>query len=129
MGKVPVAGTERPGPQETWAQCREMSEGHQYRKHYTRDEARALLPKIRTWLDRIRTLREQLAKAEQRLTKMSQEGRDTGGDLVNSWIRVMAESKELFLEFQSRDIQIKDLSRGLIDFPAFVAGKEVFLCW
>ena len=25
--------------------------------------------------------------------------------------------------------QIKDLERGLIDFPAIVAGREVFLCW
>ena len=32
-------------------------------------------------------------------------------------------------EFQKREIQIKDLDRGLIDFPAILGGKEVFLCW
>jgi hypothetical protein len=32
-------------------------------------------------------------------------------------------------EFYSRDIQIKDLERGLVDFPAFIDGNEVFLCW
>jgi hypothetical protein len=41
----------------------------------------------------------------------------------------MAEIRELFLEFHRREIQIKDIARGLIDFPAIVAGREVFLCW
>ena len=35
----------------------------------------------------------------------------------------------LLQEFQRREIQIKDLERGLIDFPALIGGKEVFLCW
>ena len=33
------------------------------------------------------------------------------------------------LEFQRREIQVKDIDRGLIDFPALLGGKEVFLCW
>lgn len=41
----------------------------------------------------------------------------------------MAEINNVFHEFHRREIQIKDLERGLIDFPAFVGGKEVFLCW
>jgi hypothetical protein len=32
-------------------------------------------------------------------------------------------------EFQSREIQIKDVDRGLVDFPAILGGREVFLCW
>ncbi|MFO1512143.1 MAG: DUF2203 family protein [Verrucomicrobiota bacterium] len=31
--------------------------------------------------------------------------------------------------FNAADIQIKDLERGLLDFPAIIGGKEVFLCW
>jgi hypothetical protein len=41
----------------------------------------------------------------------------------------MADLQDVFREFQKRDIQIKDLDRGLVDFPAFIGGKEVFLCW
>ena len=33
------------------------------------------------------------------------------------------------LLFSLPKIQIKDINRGLIDFPAFIGGKEVFLCW
>ena len=32
-------------------------------------------------------------------------------------------------EFQKRDIHIKDIERGLLDFPAIIGGREVFLCW
>jgi hypothetical protein len=102
---------------------------HRYQKHYTRDEARALLPQIRLWLKRIVQLRAQLEKHEQRLSGLSETGRDLGGEVVNTWLRSLTDIKEAFGEFQRREIQIKDLERGLIDFPAFVAGKEVFLCW
>jgi hypothetical protein len=32
-------------------------------------------------------------------------------------------------EFQRREILIKDIDRGLVDFPSIIGGKEVFLCW
>ncbi|HEY5911947.1 MAG TPA: DUF2203 family protein, partial [Verrucomicrobiae bacterium] len=46
-----------------------------------------------------------------------------------AWVRVMAGLKTVLLEFHRREIQVKDLDRGLIDFPALLGGKEVFLCW
>jgi hypothetical protein len=102
---------------------------HRYRKHYTREEAQALLPQVRLWLKRIQQLRADVDKYEQRLASIMQPGCDSGGKTVNSWVRVLAEIKDLFLEFHRREIQIKDLQRGLIDFPALIGGKEVFLCW
>jgi hypothetical protein len=103
---------------------------HRYHKHYTREEARALLPQVRLWLKRIGQLRTELERQEERLTAlMEPPGRDLGGEAVNSWVRTMADTREVFMEFHNREIQIKDLERGLVDFPAFVGGKEVFLCW
>jgi len=37
--------------------------------------------------------------------------------------------QQILTEFQRREIFIKDLSRGLVDFPAMIGGEEVFLCW
>jgi hypothetical protein len=102
---------------------------HRFKKHYTREEASALLPQIRLWLKRILQLRGELEKLEKRVNSKMKEGADTGGDTVNQWVRTMAEINQVFQEFHQREIQIKDLERGLIDFPAFVGGKEVFLCW
>ena len=100
-----------------------------FSKHYTLEEARALLPHVRLWLKRITQLREGLQNTEERLSKIIEPGRDLGGPLVNRWIRALADLKDVLLEFHRRDIQVKDLERGLLDFPSIIGGKEVFLCW
>jgi len=102
---------------------------YRFKKHYTRDEARALLPQIRKWLEQLTESRVRFTDLDQRLTAMLADGRDIGGDLANQWVRTFADIKQAVLEFQRRDLQIKDLDRGLIDFPSIVGGKEVFLCW
>jgi len=102
---------------------------YQFEKHYTRDEAQRLLPQLRDWLERLKRLSEDLQRFEKRLGGMTEQGHDTGGDTVNQWIRVLADMQQILAEFQSREIFIKDLSRGLIDFPAIINRREVFLCW
>ena len=102
---------------------------HRFNKHYSREEANALLPQIRQWLTQLRDLRQELEKLETRLGGMTAAGTDVGGDLVNRRVKTMAAIKEVLDEFQVREIFIKDPRRGLIDFPAIVGGREVFLCW
>ena len=102
---------------------------HRFKKHYTLEEARALLPQVREWLKRLNALRHDLEKLDKRLSSLMSPGHDIGGEQVNKWIRTLAGMQELLGEFQRREIMIKDLERGLIDFPAIIGGKEVFLCW
>ena len=102
---------------------------HQFEKHYTRDEANALLPQIRKWLQHLNQVREELHRFEKRLSGLTEPGNDTGGETVNSWIRALADMQATLAEFQRRQIFIKDLERGLLDFPALIGGREVFLCW
>jgi hypothetical protein len=100
-----------------------------FKKHYTREEARAMLPEIRRWLERLNRLRKDVEKFEQRLSQMAAQNYDIGGETVNDWIRALADMQEVLVEFQRREIIIKDLDRGLVDFPAIIGGREVFLCW
>jgi hypothetical protein len=102
---------------------------HHFQKHYTREEANALLPQIREWLEKLNLLREDLQRCEKRLSGLAEQGNDLGGETVNNWIRALAEMQSLLAEFQRREIFIKDLGRGLLDFPAIIGGREVFLCW
>jgi len=102
---------------------------YQYRKHYSPEQARMLLPEIRLWLKRLATLRDTVQKYDERVEGLMKGGAAVGGATVNSWVRALAEIRQVLGEFQKRDIQIKDLSRGLIDFPAIIGGREVFLCW
>lgn len=101
----------------------------QFTKHYTRDEARQLLPQITEWLGELRQARDLLNHFDEQLTRELASGKDLGGEMVNRYIKTLANVREILQRFQNRQIQVKDLDRGLIDFPAFIAGKEVFLCW
>jgi hypothetical protein len=102
---------------------------HRFDKHYTREEARELLPQVRKWLVELNHHREEMQRYEKRLTGLTEQGNDIGGETVNNWIRALAGMQALLAEFQRRRIFIKDVSRGLIDFPAIIGGREVFLCW
>lgn len=102
---------------------------HRFDKHYTREQVRSLLPQVRIWLAQLTEKREELEKQEKRLQSMMSPGRDIGGTTVNGWVRTLAAIQGLLQEFYSREIQIKDLERGLLDFPAIMEDREVFLCW
>jgi hypothetical protein len=100
-----------------------------FQKHYTREEARALLPQVRLWLKRLSELYAELERFEERLNGLKAPGCDLGGDLVNQWARTLASLEEVLVQFERHEIQIKDVDRGLLDFPTIMGGKEVFLCW
>ena len=102
---------------------------HRFKKHYTREEARALLPQIRKWLEALDQTKVDWEKNDRRLSGMMASGNDAGGSLVNQWVRALVEIRALLQEFEEREILIKDLDRGLIDFPSLIGNKEVFLCW
>ena len=102
---------------------------HRFNKHYTRDEAESLLPQLRAWLVELNRLREEVDRYDKRLGGLNTVGQDTGGETVNNWIRALAGMQRILAEFQWREILLTDLSRGLVDFPALIGGKEVFLCW
>lgn len=103
--------------------------GYRFRKHYTREEAQALLPQIQEWLQQLKHLHQRLGQYDQRIGQLLGQGNDVGGATVNDWIRTLCDTQQVLREFHQREIQVKDLSRGLLDFPALIGGREVFLCW
>jgi hypothetical protein len=100
-----------------------------FTKHYTLEEARKLLPQVRHWLEEMDRLQQQLEPFNKRVASMMGLGDDVGGETVNTLVRTLADCKQILNEFRSREIQIKDFSRGLIDFPSLHDGREIFLCW
>ena len=101
----------------------------QFKHHYTLAEARALLPQVREWLKQLNQLHARSQEHDDRVSNMIAEGNDVGGDRVNRYIETLASLREILQEFESREIQLKDIARGLIDFPALRDGREIFLCW
>jgi hypothetical protein len=102
---------------------------HRFQKHYTIEQARALLPRIREWLAQIHQIRRRLKLLDERIAQMLTPGVDVGGESINSQLQLIVELQQVVREFEKREIQLKEIERGLIDFPAIIGGKEVFLCW
>lgn len=100
-----------------------------FQTHYTRDQAQALLPEIQAWLQALREAREHLSSLDRRLAQLLASGNDVGGETVNEWIRSLAGVRRVLAHFHKRQILLKDLDKGLVDFPAIIGGREVFLCW
>ncbi len=105
-----------------------------YEKHFTVSEARAELPDLRRRLLRIQDLLAEIRREQER-TGASQTlvMRGNGkGPLLTGAGTQKEEAQRLVEEIAARGIQIKDLERGLLDFPHFRGGDadhEVFLCW
>ncbi|MCX8155231.1 MAG: DUF2203 domain-containing protein [Verrucomicrobiae bacterium] len=102
---------------------------YRFTKHYTLDEARALLPQVREWLKDLQNTGEALRKVDQQLLQMHRWGGDLGGPQVHAWLHLNLKCTELLAEFERRQILIKDVQRGLVDFPSLRGDREIFLCW
>lgn len=97
--------------------------------HYTVDEARALLPQIRTWLAKLDMLHAQLLSADRAIDSILASGADAGGTTVNDRVRLELETSKVLEEFTSRSLVLRNRERGKVDFPSIREGREVFLCW
>lgn len=88
-----------------------------------------MLPRIRQWLSELESCQLRLQSLDERVAALLKDGDDAGGEPVNQLIKTLAQCQQILHEFRRRQIQVKDLRRGLLDFPALREGREVFLCW
>ena len=97
---------------------------------FSLEEARALLPRLRKLLaeisdesSRIKSLNPQIQKARD---KAEQGGHSPYGV---EYIETVARLMFLLQQIQETGVIIKDVDRGLCDFPYMRNGKIVYLCW
>jgi hypothetical protein len=100
-----------------------------FSKHYTLDEARALLPRVRQWLSELEACQARLKSLDEKVAALLAHGNDAGGEPVDQMVKTLALCQKILQQFTRREIQVKDLRRGLLDFPSLREGREVFLCW
>ena len=98
-------------------------------RHYTLEEARGLLPWVAATIAAMRDARERLTDAETREALSGAAAGNGGGahgrDVGEAFVTLRAG----VAEFEEREIVLRDLDRGLIDFPSLRDGHEVYLCW
>jgi hypothetical protein len=102
----------------------------QFEKHYTLEEANGLLPEVRQQIAALQAARDQLV-ADWRQAGPALEAAHTngGGHEAAGYVADLSELSQHLKWFSRRGIQVKDIDRGLIDFPALRDGEEVLLCW
>ena len=115
--------------------CSDMESGQ-----FTLDEANALVPWLEETFQRLTQGRQEHLALRERLTELlrHRESRDSNGpsagndeltrvrEDVDRLARQMEDGIEEILD---RGIIVRDVERGLVDFPSPREGREVFLCW
>lgn len=106
-----------------------MSE-HRFRIHFTVDEANAWLPRLRRDLPRLVELVAELQPEIEALQPVIVRRGNGGGIDVTVYQSKSQRVLDVLEPIQEAGILIKDLQRGLVDFPHLRGGDhEVFLCW
>jgi hypothetical protein len=101
----------------------------QHSRHYSLEEASALLPWVAQQLERLRSARDRLGDVDARAA-LAAIGQANGGGRAGKVVSEgFLELRELMLELREREIVLRDLDRGLIDFPSLRGEEEVYLCW
>lgn len=104
--------------------------GHRFGKHFSLAEANALLPVLAKIFEQIQTLR---AEAESRRTELAEvldAARANGGGKKADYHFLQNQRIQRLLDqIDKMGVLVKDLDRGLVDFPHLRDGREVFLCW
>ena len=105
------------------------------KKHYTLDEANAMLPLLRAILRDVTTLANELRDRYERLVRLQQaKGLDKAHEeevqqLLAEFERGQERMREYEQELEKLGVELKDYYTGLIDFRHLRDGKEVYLCW
>ncbi|HYI45646.1 MAG TPA: DUF2203 domain-containing protein [Actinomycetota bacterium] len=96
-------------------------------KRYTQAEANSLLPYLAPTLVELREKFEAAAQIRQAVATAA--ASNGGSHDRDDWSRTLARVSELLDRIQEWEIQVRDISQGLADFPAVIDGQEAWLCW
>jgi hypothetical protein len=107
----------------------EEETGLVHERHFTRAEANALLPQLTAMLDRLREAKDELTDTEAHEALSEAAPANGGGDEGKQVGVAFLEVRRLLETIEQSGIVLRDIDRGLVDFPAVIEGREVYLCW
>jgi hypothetical protein len=100
-----------------------------HERHFTRVEANSLLPQLTTLLSRLKEAKDELTDSEAH-EALSEAAPTNGGGEQGSRVGIaFLEVRRLIDTVEQAGIVLRDIDRGLVDFPALRDGREVYLCW
>jgi hypothetical protein len=100
-----------------------------HERHYTLEQATAAMPWVRERLERLREAREQLTETEAREALAHAAPGNGGGEPGQVVSEGFLAMRSALLELQEMEVVVRDVDRGLVDFPSLRDGREIYLCW
>jgi hypothetical protein len=106
-------------------------------RHFTLEEANALLPWLELQLTKLAPMRDGLVARQEELLALLQQSKRNGStskelptvETQRAIQRLTQELQDGLREIAALGIIVQDLGRGLVDFPSYREGREVYLCW
>jgi hypothetical protein len=100
-----------------------------HRRHFTLDQANALVPAVDRVLREVRGAHARLVTAGHD-AELAVRAETTGG----AWpgrehARATLMLSLGFEHLEDLGVLVRDVERGIVDFPALMDGREVYLCW
>ena len=101
----------------------------EHERHYTVAEANALLPSVKPVLRKLRDAKDLLTDSEAHELLSDAAPPNGGGEAGRQVGEAFLEVRSLLATLEEAGIVVRDIDRGLIDFPAIRDGREIYLCW
>ena len=98
-------------------------------RHFTVEEANALLRRVEPVLGQLRNAKALLTDEEAHSVLTEASATNGGGDEGRQVGEAFVEVRRLLSALHQAGIVVRDIDRGLIDFPSLRNGQEVYLCW
>ena len=99
-------------------------------KLFTLEEANALLPEIRKKLLRIQRLYAAVGEMREQASAAASASEFGGGmEGGSAYVHSLYEIGKITTDINAAGVQLKDYTRGLIDFPTRRGDRIILLCW
>src|SRR3954453_15808957 len=100
----------------------------QHQRHDSLVEANAALPGVGALLERLRAARERLSDTEAREAVSEAATTNGGGEPGRTVSEAFLALRDGLVELREREVVLRDLERGLVDFAALREARETSLC-
>jgi len=99
-------------------------------KTFSVEEANELIPQVRSTLERIQKLYTRLGGFRESAMEAAAASEFGGGmEGGTAYVKTLYEVGKLTTELHTLGVQLKDYSRGLVDFPCVRDDRIILLCW
>ena len=105
-------------------------------RHFTVDEANALIPMLTPVLEDLREVNERRLRAVREVQEFEMRASQDGHGENSNVFSPDFDLAKIYEEFAQRvryleglGIQLKDIEHGVVDFPTRMHDRDVLLCW